>query len=109
VDPETTRKERSCASEKPPQSGSEKYCEGATRKGAYSQEPGSAYAGDASPREDHGHIHRARAECTPDEKEQQRELKSEMPSINVSDGGKQGKEDGGSEEIRGANIAGMSE
>ena len=42
-----------------------------TRKVAYSQEPSSAYAGNASPREDHGHINRAGAERTPDEKEQQ--------------------------------------
>ena len=31
-----------------------------------------------------------------------------MASINVGDGGKQGKEDGGSEQIRGADIAGIS-
>ena len=42
-----------------------------TRKVAYSQEPSSAYAGNASPREDHGHINRAGAERTPGEKEQQ--------------------------------------
>ena len=42
-----------------------------TRKGAYSEEPGSAYASDASPCENHGHIHRTCTEGTSNEEEQQ--------------------------------------
>lgn len=81
---------------------------GTTRKGAYSEEPGGAYASDTSPCEDHGHIRCARAKRTPHEEKQQRELKPEMASINVGDGGKKGKEDGGGEEIRCTDVAGVN-
>ena len=87
---------------------SKKHYNSATRR-TYSKEPGSAYASNTSSREDHGHIHRTCADCTPYEKEQQRKLKSKMASVNVGDGGKQGEEDGRGKKIRGTDVAGTNE
>lgn len=78
------------------------------RQETYSEEPSGTYAGDTSPREDHGHIHRARTDCTPNEEEQQRQLEPEMASIDVGDGGEEREEDCGGEKVRGTNVAGRS-
>ena len=77
------------------------------RNRSYSKEPSSAYASNASSCKYHGHICSTCTECAPHEKEQQRELKTEMATINIGDRGEQREEDGGGEKIRSTDVAGM--